>query len=107
MALPPAAARWSEFIERQEASGVTLGEFARANGLNRNTLAWWRWKLRRGRARPSPKGPHCALQSFVELAVVEPAAEPVSIVLDGLPARVVIHRHTDLALVRRVLEALC
>lgn len=107
----PAAARWSEIIDRQEASGQTLREFAEANGLNRNTLAWWRWELGRTRTR-RPTGPNpsrSAGRRFIELVVSEPEPElvPVEIAFVGFAARLLVDDRTDLALVRRVLEALC
>jgi len=101
MATAPAAERWSEILDRQEASGLTLREFARVNGLNQNTLAWWRWELGRRRSATG--------RGFLEFLVAEPEPEQVTveIALDGLAARVVVGEHTDLALVRRVLESLC
>ena len=95
----PAAARWSDLIDRQEASGQTLGEFSAANGLNRNTLAWWRWELGRTRSRKRT--------AFVELVLAEPEAEPMAIALDSFAACVVVDERTDLALLGRVLDVLC
>ena len=34
-------------LRRWRRSGLSLREFAREKGLSANTLAWWRWKLRR------------------------------------------------------------
>lgn len=99
----PAAERWAQIIDRQEESGLTVRAFAKANGLNHNTLAWWRWELRRTRVRrPKPSS------AFVELVVCEPRQEPeaVQIALDGRAAKLIVEPHTDLDLVRRVLEAL-
>ncbi len=104
-----AAVRWSESIDRQEASAPTLRVFADANGLNRNTLAWWRWEL--GRTGAHSRRQDTRSRHFVELVVTEPETAPmpapVVIALEGLTARLVVGEHTDLVLVRRVLEALC
>jgi transposase-like protein len=103
MASPPASIRWSEIVERHEASGQSIREFALANGLNQSTLAWWRSKLRRARRQRPP--------TFVELVVSEPAqteeAAPLVLDLDAYPARLTIGPKTDLSLLRRVLDALC
>ena len=37
---------WAELVAEFEAGGAALGTFAAARGLNRNTLAWWRSRLR-------------------------------------------------------------
>ena len=103
----PAAVRWSRLIEQQEGSGQSIREFAADNDLNPNTLAWWRWEL--GRTRPRVRRP----PPFVELVVADPEPEPdktnqsVAIMLDAFDARVVVDHRTDLAVVRRLLEALC
>ncbi len=97
----PAAVRWSSIIDRLEASGQTLREFAAANDLNRKTLEWWRRKLGRSRPRSGRKA------AFTELVVTQPQSKPIAIALDSYAARVVVDDRTDLSLVRRVLEALC
>jgi transposase-like protein len=95
-----AAVRWSEIVERLEASGQPLGEFAATHGLNPNTLAkWWR-RLRQPPSKTSRP-------AFVEVLVAEPEPSVVLIALDELPAHIVVHDRTDLALTRKVLEALC
>ena len=103
MPMPRAADRWHAIIDRYEASGQTLREFAEANGLNRNTLSWWRWELGRSRVVRRP--------SFVEFVVADddsPArASSVIIELGTIGARVVVEDDTNLDLLRRVAEALC
>jgi hypothetical protein len=104
-----AGMRWSEIIDQQETSGQTLRAFAEANGLNRNTLAWWRWELGRTRPRQRPRPNPSSSPRFVELAVAEsnPELASLEIGLHGLAASLVVDQQTDLALLRRVLEALC
>ncbi len=103
MASPQTLERWHSIIDRYEASGQSLREFAEANGLNRKTLAWWRWELGRSAKSSSP--------SFIELVVDEPQSEetPGSVVVElgDSGARVVVGPRTDLALLRRVAVALC
>lgn len=46
-------AEWEQLVAELEDSGETIGRFASARGVNRNTLAWWRW-----RTRSSPDSAH-------------------------------------------------
>jgi transposase-like protein len=39
---------WREIVERQERSGVTVGEFCEREGLNASSLYGWRSRLREG-----------------------------------------------------------
>jgi transposase-like protein len=95
--------RWHAVIDRYEDSGQSLRDFAEANGVNRNTLAWWRWELGRSSRTATP--------SFVELVADErqssPATGAVVVDLGDSSARVVVGPSTDLPLLRRVAEALC
>lgn len=104
MATTPAAARWSRIIDRHEASGLSIREFAWANDVHPGTLSWWRWQLGRTRGRR-------ARSAFVELVVAEPqreeADQSVVLTLNELGAHIVVEHETDLALLRRTLEALC
>jgi transposase-like protein len=112
----PAATRWSEIIDQQEASGQSVQEFAAAHDLNRATLAWWRSRLGRSRRRSQAA---CAPERpvFDQLAVVGPqqTSAPevplvegtVVIALERLDAHVVVDRETNLRLLRQVLDALC
>jgi hypothetical protein len=97
-----AARRWSALIAQQERSGLSIRQFARERGLNANTLAWWRWECRRRRSVEVEGG-------FTELVVVDDAAvvRPLLLELETLNVRVPVDGQTDLALLRRVLEALC
>ena len=97
-----AAARWSRLVHRSHRSPLTVREFARREGVNPRTLAWYRWKLRgeRGAAR----------QAFAEV-VVEPPRSAEAWAAGGLAvhigtARVDIDGSTDLQLLRAVVEVL-
>ncbi len=105
-----AAVRWADIVDACESSGLTAREYAEANDLNPRTLKWWRWKLGRS-AEPEPTG-----SAFYELRVEEPEAEPVAettttggvvLSLDRFEASVLVDGDTDLALLRRMLGALC
>ena len=94
----PAAARWRKLAEEHARSGMTTRAFADSRGVNPRTFAWWRSRLRRLDAA-KPQEPE-----FTELVVTSP--EPtVVLVLDSFPAHVVVDEDTDLALLRRLLEA--
>jgi len=102
MATSQAAERWSAIIDRQEASGQTVRAFADAHDINANTLAWWRHKLGRTRRRLPPT-------DFVELHLATPATDerPALVLeLDAWSARLHIAAHTDMDLLRRVMETL-
>ena len=47
MVQTPAATRWAAIVERHNASGKTIAQFALDNELNPHTLAYWRSKLNR------------------------------------------------------------
>ncbi len=95
-----AAKRWTQIVDRQESSGQTIRAFATANGVNPNTLAWWRSHLGRSQKRG-------AKPQFVEVTVAEPITATVVLALDNHAAHVVVDAETDLVLLRRLLEALC
>lgn len=97
-----AAYRWSAIVDRQERSGLTIRDFADRNGLNANTLNWWRWRLR----QEPPSSPE--LVDFIEAEVVEDLSEVgIELHIDHLGARITVHDNTDLYKLRRLLEALC
>lgn len=100
----PAAKRWSAIIDRQEASGLTIRQFAKDNDLNPGTLTWWRTKLKRNPRKPADKK-----VDFLSVAVSSdrPATKSVVLALDNLDAHVVVDRDTDMALLRDLLGALC
>jgi transposase-like protein len=54
---------WAKRVERLADSGLTAKEYAAEIGVNANTLAGWRWRLRPGRLAP----------------VAEKVAEPVGV----------------------------
>lgn len=84
-------------VERWRDSGLTLKEYAAEIGVNANTLAGWRWRLRSDDGRDAREAPPPA--SFVEIvappepvhavAVAAPAtardsdAEPFELILSG------------------------
>lgn len=86
---------WAKRVERLRDSGLTPKEFAAETGVNAQTLAWWRYRLRadtkrsQGRPvaptrRPPPRPPEPATTppvTFVELATMPSA--PLSVVLAG------------------------
>ncbi len=95
----PAAERWSEVIDEQEASGLTIREFARQRDLKASTLSWWRSRLGRARRR--------AESAFVEV-VTEPAeTHGLTLTLTGMGVDVKVDLSTDMTLLRRVVDALC
>ena len=100
----PRAAEWSKIIDQHDASGLTAKKFAMKNGLNPGTLASWRWKL--GRTRPKKR--KTATNQFAEIAVVDSNPDgTVVVAVEELGAHIVVDEHTDLRLLKRVLEALC
>jgi len=88
----PAERHWQPIVRRARASGVSIRAFARQQGFNENTLAWWSWRL--GDLGDS---------AFVEVAVVE-EARPLRLHVGAV--RVDVDARSDLALLRRVVEAL-
>ena len=97
-----AAARWSRIVDRSHRSPLTLREFARHEGVNPNTLAWWRWRLRNQNADTARHG-------FAEVVVVDTASSQrreEGLVIQLGAARVEVSRASDLHLLRAVVEAL-
>jgi len=47
-------AKWRRLIAAQSKSGLTVREFAAAEGITAATLYWWRSKLRRDRTQLVP-----------------------------------------------------
>ncbi|MCP3985632.1 MAG: hypothetical protein GY723_14675 [bacterium] len=99
-----AVARWSQIVDRSHRTPLTLREFAHREGVNPNTLAWWRWKLR-GEESPTTR-------RFAEVVVVEPdgSDEPHRgdgrLVVQVGVARVEVDASADLQLLRAVVEVL-
>lgn len=98
----PAAERWRPIVRRARQSGLTMRAFARANGLNPSTLAWWSWRLGVD-VKPSFAEPVEA--SFVEAVLDGPDRTAVLTVRVGA-ASLDVFSHTDLDLLRRVVGAL-
>ena len=46
-------AEWSDHLKRWRTSGMTIQDFADQEGLNREKLAWWRWKLDKESTAPA------------------------------------------------------
>lgn len=94
----PAARRWFPIVQRARRSGLPIRAFARQNGINANTLAWWSWRF----GVDGHDG-----SEFVDVEVdveVESTVPPLWLHLGAV--RIGIEAGTDLALLRRVIEAL-
>ncbi len=90
----PAAKKRSAILDDAESAAVPLREFARSRDLNPNTLAWWKWKLKRSQARER--------SAFMPVVV---ASRPHLELRVGA-ATIPVHGDTDLALLSRVVQAL-
>ena len=100
--------QWSAIIDSQVASNLSIGAFASHSGVNRGSLVYWRRKL--GRTGP-PRRRRSQRSSFVELVVEEKASaergDALVVSLPHLRAELAVSASTDLALLGRVLAALC
>ena len=98
--MSPTTARWSRIVNRSYRTSLTLGEFARREGVNPNTLAWWRWKLR---GEPTEPG-------FAEVEVVEDGRDEErcggGLAVHVGTARIDVDGSSDLQLLRAVVEVL-
>ncbi len=98
--MSPAAVRWSRIVDRSYHTSMPLREFARREGVNPNTLAWWRWRLRRETTE----------QGFAEVVVVDDEREEArcggGLVVHVGAARVEVDGSSDLQLLRAVVEVL-
>lgn len=86
--------RWSRVVARCESSGLSVRAFAAQEGINPNTLTWWRSHFRRSEAR------------FVEVAL-PPRPTPLALELVNLGVRIEVPVGTDLSWLRSVVGALC
>jgi phage-related minor tail protein len=88
-------------VAEQLESGLSARAFAESRNIKAGTLSWWKGRLRRrdfeGAEVPRPQ--------FTALTVAE-LAGTVVLALEDHKAHVVIDEQTDLALLRRVLEAM-
>lgn len=74
---------WATRVVRWRRSGLNATAFARRERCNPRTLTYWRWRLRKTAAGPSPRKPSPAV-SFVEVVTapnVETVGAPVEVVL--------------------------
>ncbi len=72
---PEDASVWKKRVEGLEASGQSCRDYARRIGVNANTLAGWRWKLRR-RGPPAP-AEKASARDFVDVTKQVAAATGV------------------------------
>jgi transposase-like protein len=64
-------------VQRWTRSGLTATRFAQQEGVNAGTLAFWRWKLRRGTpGRRRQAAPARQIPSPIEFVEVLPAPSP-------------------------------
>ena len=112
MSLTPAARRWSAILDDYESSGLSQRAFAKERGINPSTLAAWRSKLGRSSTSRTDRAAFTELvveesRTAPEVEGPESSSSPVVIRLVDRPAEVVVQDDTDLALLRRVVDALC
>lgn len=96
--------RWRQLCAAYQTSGLTARVFAERHGINARTLLWWRSQLKKldRERREAP----VLEQTFTVVRVQEPVGTVV-LAFEHIDAHVVVDHETDLALLRRVLEALC
>ena len=108
--MSPAAVRWSSIVERSHRSPLRLREFAQREGVNPNTLAWWRWRLKCGEDEPEP-----GVTGLAEVVLVDgcaphgdeaPPARRAGLVVVVGAAKVEVDVFSDLQLLRNVVEVL-
>ena len=91
--------KWRALIDEQEASALTVREFAAARGVAPSTMFWWRSKLRRDRRAGDTQ--------LVPVDVVDGVADQSAgmelVIRDGIVLR--LPRGFDEADLRRVLAA--
>ena len=79
--LSESRARWAAAVSRWQRSGLSCRDFSRREGVNPNSLSWWKWKLgSEATAQPSPVVATEAVR-FVEVTGGVPAT-----VRDGVDA---------------------
>ncbi len=110
-----AASLWAQRVAKLEASGESCKKYARRIGVNPNTLAGWRWKLRRNKAAVGEKGAQLGATpqedelSFVEVTqqlAVTLAQEAGMIELDVHRGLVRLHGPVDAGALTTVLDVL-
>jgi len=98
----PTARRWAQIIERCEASDLSNRAFAKKNGLNHNTLSWWKGRI--NRMKDASKEP-----AFITVIGIETQStdETIDIRIETLKAIIPVRKDTDLSRLKVILEALC
>jgi hypothetical protein len=104
MSMSPAAMRWAALVAEFEGSMLSLQVFAERRGVNPSTLAWWR-----SRFRSMARTTALAVQppAFVELAVETARACPIRLRFDQRPLVLEVSDGVSVALLRKVVDALC
>jgi len=98
MHITPAEKRWRPWIEAHQRTGLTVRAFCNENGLKYSTFSWWKQRIRNlDRARSETQ--------FIALTVAEPP-KALTLTLWERRVEVPVNMDTDLALLRRVVEAL-
>jgi len=68
------ASEWKNLVEGYQRSGESRRAFCARHGVAENTLSWWQWRLRRGKAAMRTK-PTSTAPLFVEVPP-DPVMEP-------------------------------
>ena len=76
MAKRGSRAEWEQLVREAEQCG-SVDEVARKHGVNRSTLIWWRWQLRRGTVARSATKRVSVKMVPVRVRTAARAAEPV------------------------------
>lgn len=98
MHITPAEKRWRPWIEAHQRTGLTVRAFCQENGLKYSTFSWWKQRIRNlDRSRSETR--------FTALTVAEPR-QSLTLALRDRRVEVHVDKDTDLALLRRVVEAL-
>jgi transposase-like protein len=72
---------WAARVARWTGSGLTAAAFARREGVNPRTLAYWRWRLRADGHRGVPAKRTAPFVELVVPPVVRDTSGPLEIVL--------------------------
>jgi hypothetical protein len=97
-------AAWERRVGRWECSGLSAREFAVREGVNRQTLSFWKWKLHQPTVQSARKRrPSVDFVEVVPAVEVEPDA-PIEVVVERY--RIRIQRGSNEATLTRVLDAL-
>ena len=110
------AAKWAELVVAWESSGSSARAFADERGISESSLRWWKTELaRRARQEPARRSPGPRERGTPPVALARvvrdgearpsPTSSDSLVVLVG-PARIVVHREFNAALLREVVRAL-